>query len=88
MKKLGKFMFGTLSLATVAAGAYYLYKNYIMKDSSDDFDEFEDEFEDFDTEEEADGEAREYVPINLASDGVEAPTSPQEEDGKVASEEK
>jgi len=67
MKKFGKFVFGTLSIATVAAGAYYLYKNYIKKDSSDDFDEFEDDFEDFDTEEEAEAEqeSREYVPINL-----------------------
>lgn len=69
MKKFGKFIFGTLSIATVAAGAYYLYKNYIKKDSSDDFDEFEDDFEDFDTEEEAEveQETREYVPINITS---------------------
>ena len=68
MKKLGKFIFGTLSLATVAAGAYYLYKNYIKKDSSDDFDEFEDDFEDFDTEGETDKDSREYVSINITSD--------------------
>lgn len=69
MKKLGKFIFGTLSVATLAAGAYYLYKNVIKKDSSDDFDEFEDDFEDFETEdEEEDAEGREYVPINITSD--------------------
>jgi hypothetical protein len=75
MKKLGKFIFGTLSVATVAAGAYYLYKNYIKKDSSDDFDEFEDDFEDFDTEEEPEKESREYVSINITTDG----NSPEEE---------
>lgn len=68
MKKLGKFIFGTLSIATVAAGAYYLYKNYIKKDSSDDFDEFEDDFEDFNTDEETDKDSREYVSINITSD--------------------
>jgi hypothetical protein len=68
MKKLGKFIFGTVSIATIAAGAYYLYKNYIKKDSSDDFDEFEDDFEDFDTEDEDEKESREYVSINITSD--------------------
>jgi hypothetical protein len=74
MKKFGKFIFGTLSIATIAAGAYYLYKNYIKKDSSDDFDEFEDDFEDFDTEEDTDKDSREYVSINITSD-KDAPDS-------------
>ena len=65
MKKFGKFMFGTLTIATAAAGAYYLYKTFIKKDSSDDFENFEDDFEDFDSEEET--ETREYVPINISS---------------------
>jgi len=68
MKKLGKFIFGTLTVASVAAGAYYLYKNYIKKDSSDDFDDFEDDFEDFDTEEDSDKDSREYVSINITSE--------------------
>lgn len=75
MKKFGKFIFGTLSVATLAAGAYYVYKNFIKKDTSDDFDEFEDDFEDFDFEEEDEDEeadenteAREYVSINITSD--------------------
>ena len=70
MKKFGKFLFGTLSLATLAAGAYYVYKNFIKNDTSDDFDEFEDdfdEFDEFDTEDDADepSEAREYVSIQI-----------------------
>ena len=72
MKKLGKFIFGTVSLATIAAGAYYFYKNYIKKDASDDFDDFEDDFEDFDTEEETDDDddknSRGYVSLNITSD--------------------
>ena len=67
MKKLGKFIFGTLSVATLAA--YYLYKNVINKDSSDDFDDFEDDFEDFETEDDFDSnDTREYVSINITSD--------------------
>lgn len=81
MKKFGKFIFGTLALASVAAGAYYVYKNFIKKDSSDDFDDFEDDFEDFDTEEESDKESREYVPINITPEekSEEAPASEGED---------
>ena len=68
MKKLGKFIFGTLSIATIVAGAYYLYKNVINKDSSDDFDDFEDDFEDFETEDDFENDTREYVSINITSD--------------------
>ncbi|MDF2511014.1 MAG: hypothetical protein K0S04_880 [Herbinix sp.] len=31
MKKFGKFIFGTLAVASAAAGAYYFYKTYIKK---------------------------------------------------------
>lgn len=76
MKKFGKFIFGTAVFATIAAGAYYIYKNFIKKDSTDDFDDFEDDFEDFETEEDAEddaeGDSREYVPINLADDKEDA----------------
>ena len=73
MKKFCKFLFGTISLATLACGAYYVYKNLINKDSSDEFDEFEDEFEDFDADDEESPEVekkdtREYVSINFTSD--------------------
>jgi hypothetical protein len=76
MKKFGKFLFGTVSLATLACGAYYVYKNLVNKDSSDDFDDFEDDFEEFDTEEDDDTteqnkrETREYVSINLSADAI------------------
>lgn len=69
MKKFGKFIFGTITLASIAAGAYYFYKNYIKKDSSDDFEDFEDDFEDFDTEEDgSEKDSRGYVSINLDSE--------------------
>ena len=80
MKKFGKFLFGTITMASIVAGAYYVYKNYIKKDSSDDFDDFEDDFEDFDTEEEdeeSEKDTRGYVPINLTP-GTDAAKTAEE----------
>lgn len=87
MKKFGKFLFGTVSLAAIAAGAYYFYKNYIKKDASDDFDDFEDDFEDFEDEDETDKDkdSREYVSINITSD--ESEQTPVEDDEEKGSEE-
>ena len=67
MKKFRKFMVGTFWFASIAAGAYYVYKNYIKKDTTDDFDDFEDDFEDFDTDDDEVETTveREYVSINL-----------------------
>lgn len=83
MKKLGKFIFGTLAVASLVAGAYYLYKNFIKKDSGEDFEDFEDDFEDTDADEEE--EAREYVPINISPEvdteaADEAPPADEEEE--------
>lgn len=82
MKKLGKFVFGTLAVASLVAGAYYLYKNFIKKDSGEDFDDFEDDFDDTDSDDSE--EAREYVPINIspevnAEDADDAPADEEEE---------
>lgn len=79
MKKFGKFIFGTVALASIAAGAYYVYKNFIKKDTSDDFDDFEDDFEDFDTEEEPESDSREYVSINFTGDETEPVEATAEE---------
>lgn len=75
MKKFGKFVFGTLSLATLAAGAYFVYKNFIKKDISDDFEEFEDDFDDFDDFDSEEGatecsDSREYVPIQIDQEDI------------------
>lgn len=71
MKKNGKLVFGLLSAAAVAGGAYYFVKKFLNKDSEDDFDDFEDNFEvfDFDDEDETNvsSENREYVTLNMAS---------------------
>jgi len=65
MKKFAKFIFGTAIIASIAAGAYYIFKTYIKKDTTDDFDDFDDEFEDFDTDEATEEDTREYVSINI-----------------------
>jgi hypothetical protein len=91
MKKFVKFMFGTVAFASIAAGAYYIYKTFIKKDSTDDFDDFEDDFEDFNSEDEeeaSESESREYVPINIANEEKADNTSdPDEEDALPEDEE-
>jgi len=82
MKKLGKFIVGTLAFTSLVAGAYYLYKNFIKKDSGNDFEDFEDDFEDADSEPEE--ETREYVPLNISPEVNTAETS--EEDAPAESE--
>jgi len=64
MKKFAKFVLGTLAVTSLVAGAYYLYKNFIKKDSAEDFDDFEDDFDE--PEIETAEESREYVPINIS----------------------
>lgn len=83
MKKFGKFVFAALSVTALAGSAYYLVKNVINKDSSDDFDDFEEEFEDLDLNDEGEAdpptasENREYVTLNLNKEETE--TSVQKE---------
>ena len=65
MKKFIKFLLAIGSLAGLAVGGYYVYKNYIQKkaaDLVDDFDE-EDDFDDFDED-----DSREYVSINITAE--------------------
>ena len=74
MKKFIKFLLAIGSLAGLAAGGYYLYKNYFEKkdaDLVDDFDE-EDDFEDF-----AD-DSREYVSINITPEEAPAEEAAEE----------
>lgn len=86
MKKFSKFIFGTLAVASVAAGAYYFFKTYIKKDSTDDFDDFEDDFEDFDTDEDSESDSREYVSINIVPEETATEASdeltPEDEEEK------
>ena len=68
MKKFIKFLLAVGSLAGLAAGGYYVYKNYIEKQNADLEDEF-DEDEDF---EDFDDESREYVSINITEEVTDA----------------
>ena len=64
MKKALKFLVGAASMAAVAFGAYFVYKNVIAKED-EDFD-FDDSFEEEDEE-----ATREYVSIQITSDAAE-----------------
>ena len=84
MKKFIKFLLAIGSLAGLAAGGYYVYKNYIEKkdaDLVDDFDE-EDDFEDFEED-----EAREYVSINITPEEAPAEEVAAEEAPAESAEE-
>ena len=61
MSKLVKCLAGVASMAAVACGAYFVYKNVIAKED-EDFD-FDDSFEEEDEE-----ATREYVSIQITSD--------------------
>lgn len=95
MKKFGKFLLATLSVAAFAGGAYYFIKNIVNKDTADDFDDFEDDFDDFDSDDEegtgtADfsnaGEDRGYVTLNITEDNEEAPVEAEEEPAESGEE--
>ena len=64
MNKLVKCLAGVASMAAVACGAYFVYKNVIAKEE-EDFD-FDDSFEEEDEE-----ATREYVSIQITSDAAE-----------------
>ena len=93
MKKFGKFMFAALSAAAFAGSAYYLVKNVINKDSSDEFDDFEDEFDDFNFNDEGEAdtpaaqENREYVTLNISKEEEAAPDEEASESEAEAPEE-
>ncbi len=67
MKKFGKFLTGTAILAGLAAGALYVYKNFVETPSDDDLDDtLEVDEDDLDTDETADTSNREYVSIDIS----------------------
>lgn len=86
MKKLGKFIFASLSVAAVAGSAYYLVKNIINKDSNDEFDDFEDEFDDFDLDDDEETvsdsskEERGYVTLSFQEEENTEQTEDLEEE--------
>ena len=83
MKKFIKFLLAVGSLAGLAAGGYYVYKNFIEKkdaDLVDDFDE-DDDFDDFDDD------SREYVSINITTEETPVEETPAEEPPVEAAEE-
>ena len=71
MNKLVKCLAGVASMAAVACGAYFVYKNVIAKED-EDFD-FDDSFEEEDEE-----ATREYVSIQITSDAAEEAEATEE----------
>ena len=69
MKKFGKFLAGTVALAGLAAGAYYVYKNFIEAPAEDD--DFDDVIEDEDLED-TEPQDREYVSIDISGESNKA----------------
>ncbi len=67
MKKFGKFLTGTVILSALAAGAFYVYKNFVETPDLDEDDTLE--VDDFDTEEAEEPEDREYVSIDITGPG-------------------
>ncbi len=66
MKKFGKFLASTAVLAGLAAGAYYVYKNFIEVPSDIDDDDILDADETDDEEETTESSDREYISIDIA----------------------
>lgn len=81
MKKLCKFIFGTISLAALAGGAFYFLKSLADKRAAEDFDDFEDDFDEifeddldnFHEEENHSKDSREYVSIDLSTEATKLP---------------
>ena len=66
MSKIVKCLAGVASMAAVACGAYFVYKNVIAKEDEDEDFDFDDSFE-----EEDEDATREYVSIQITSDAPE-----------------
>lgn len=79
MSKIVKCLAGVASMAAVACGAYFVYKNVIAKED-EDFD-FDDSFE-----EEDEDATREYVSIQITSDAEEEATEETGAEEEVAEE--
>ena len=91
MKKFGKFIFTTLSIAAFIGGAFYFVKNVLNKKADDDFDDFDDDFDDFNLEEDEDEDIieadRGYVTLNIPEEEEAKEDSSCTEDTKEASTE-
>lgn len=69
MKKLLKFLLGLTAVAAAVAGVLYFFKNILMKDYLDDYDD-----DDFDNDlyEEDDEDDRDYVTLSPDTENDEA----------------
>lgn len=89
MNKFVKFVFGVATGAAAGFGAYCLYKNVIAKKNAEELDDFDDCFDEDETE--VADENREYVSINIteeepASEEVEEAVETEEVEETEVSE--
>ncbi len=75
MNKFVKFVCGVATGAAAGFGAYCIYKNVIAKKNAEELDDFDDCFDEAETD--ASDENREYVSINITE---EEPTSEEGEE--------
>lgn len=66
MNKFVKFVCGVATGAAVGFGAYCVYKNLIAKKNAEELDDFDDCFDEDETD--ASDENREYVSINITEE--------------------
>ena len=78
MNKFVKFVCGVATGAAAGFGAYCLYKNVIAKKNAEELDDFDDCFDEDETD--ASDENREYVSINITE---EEPASEEVEEAEV-----
>ena len=62
MKKLIKFLVSIVAVGAAIAGAYYVVKNFLLKDRYEDIDDFDDIFDDDFDEDFDDGDE---VPVTM-----------------------
>ena len=70
MKKLMKFFVGLASIGATVAGAYYVVKKFLLKDSHDDFDDdFDEDFDDDIFNDSDEDEEKDVVPVKMEEAG-------------------
>ncbi len=75
MKKFGKFLVTIVSIGAACAAGYYVVKNFLLKDSYEDIDDFDDvfdddfdeDFDDLEQEEDVIFDDSDEVPVTMES---------------------
>lgn len=88
MKKLMKFFVGLASIGATVAGAYYVVKKFLLKDSHDDFDDdFDEDFDDDIFNDSDEDEEKDVVPVKMEESGADESEDANEPEEPEESEE-